>query len=198
MTPPSNVMPLSENTKVVKIYVKKVTLDALRQVADEQGSSLSQLLLGAAVEKYLGGKSTDRAKLASLERKVRGLEQAKQAEVSVPLPSPKRENKNLYPKTFKQSAAPIITSTREQLGLDALVKRLGGTSSLKARLCQLGGRGSGLFEGDLTRAEKVAQITGKLDPDGKSWLPLTPNRLTWIQISAQEYCHQILTNLGSG
>lgn len=189
-------MTLPKSTRCVKVYVSEVTLDALRTVANEQGCSLSLLLLNAAIQVYLGGRSNDSTRLATLERKLRSLETSVEQRVTnvEPIPTQKRVQVDLFPQTFKQSSEPVIRSSHEQIGLDKLVERLGGTSSLKARLCQAGGRDGKLFKGDLTKAGNVERQTTALDPDGLSWLPLTENRLTWIQISAEEFCRLIINN----
>lgn len=189
-------MTLPESTKCVKIYVKKSTLEALRNVAHEQGCSLSALFLNAAIGTYLGGRVSDATRLASIERKLRTLEASvEQRDSSVePAPTQKQVQTELFPRTFKQSAEPVIRSSHEQIGLDRLVTRLGGTSSLKARLCQLGGRNGSLFEGDLSKANRVEEVTRRLDPEQKSWMPLARDRLVWIQISAAEYCQLIIVN----
>jgi hypothetical protein len=184
-------MPLSENSTVVKIYLNKITLEALRMVAKDQGMSLSALILQAAVEKYLNGRSTESTRLATLERKIRSLEKRDTQPIQIEQQEPKPKRIDEFPQTFKQSSQPVLESSNEQIQLDRLVERLGGTSSLKARLCQLGGRDGLLFQGDLGKALKVEEITKRLDPEGKSWLPLAPNRLIWIQITAKEFCKMI-------
>jgi hypothetical protein len=184
-------MPLSENTAAFKIYIKKSTLQALRLVAEGEGVSVSALIIQAAVEKYLGSRSNPDTRLASLEKKIRELESYKISVSKSEPEEPKPKRIDEFPQTFKQSSQPVLESSNEQIQLDRLVERLGGTSSLKARLCQLGGRDGLLFQGDLGKALKVEEITKRLDPEGKSWLPLAPNRLIWIQITAKEFCKMI-------
>ncbi|MBD1844784.1 hypothetical protein H6F89_15555 [Cyanobacteria bacterium FACHB-63] len=188
-------MALPEGTKCVKIYIRESTLEALRSVAHEQGYSLSGLFLNAAVKTYLGGRVSDTTRLAALERKLRTLETSvgrDENSEAAPTKGQKRVQAELFPQTFKQSAEPVVQSSHEQISLDKLVERLGGSPSLKARLCQLGGRDGSLFEGDLSKAIRVEEVTRRLDPEQKSWMPLNRSRLVWIQITADEYCRLIL------
>ncbi|MDX2213742.1 MAG: hypothetical protein SFY66_10700 [Oculatellaceae cyanobacterium bins.114] len=64
---------------------------------------------------------------------------------------------------------------------------------MKARLSQLGGRDGKLFEGSLSHAQKVEEVTVRLDPEGLSWMPVDKDRLYWKQMMANEFCKAVLT-----
>lgn len=183
-------MPIDrEKTVAIKVYLPRATYETLSAIARQEGGSLSLLMAQAAIEKYLL-----RGKLRTYREPCdsnKSHKTVKAPEMPVePSIEPKEPKRSETPKTFYKLSMMLI-STKETLDLDRLCERLEPDSkkrrSLKARMCQLGGRGDLLFQGSLTHAETVEAKTASLDPEGKPWFPLAANRLQWSQMTAKDF-----------
>lgn len=186
-----------ETTGTIKIYMPIETKIALTSTAKSLGISLSELILQAATDRYLVNKSPVPILdlIVGIEARLTNLESGRSQKVGSPQengPTPKTDRKSRTgAQTFLKDGTPAITETGTITTIFDLVLRFGGDRTVKARLCQVGGRDGKLFRGDLASAERVAAMTSKLDPQGESWFPVAENRISWIQISAEDFCRKL-------
>lgn len=202
---------MSDPTTRVKVTVKMETKEALEKVAARLGMSLSELLLSAAVEKYLGaGRDPIEERLVQvMERLVEELQDRPvSAEPEIKKPRKKRWGDRLgvtgsatHEPVLNTPNPSVLTAVEDAIKtgvpchVDYLIEHWGGDHTLKARLCQLGGRGGHLFQGSLVHAQKVEAKTKELDPRGLAWFPLSPDRDYWIHLSgAAEYVRRIISS----
>ncbi len=158
----------------VKVSLSTELKAQFEAIARQKGVPLSWLFLDAAIQIHLNPK--------------RSRPQPKLTPPPTPAPlAPKQKERS-----FARPVEPVI-STGEEVHLEYLVARFGGDRVLKARLCQLGGRDGALFQGSITHARKVEEVTMRLDPEHKPWMPINPQRTRWAQMSAQAYVEAILT-----
>lgn len=197
-------MVLGKGKVRVKVTLTLEVKEALQKVASRQGVSLSQLLADSAVDMWFH----HRVAIERLESRIKALEGggSDRATQSSPVVS-KGDGQTRKATLGVKGGSPVITTKATQASrlvdeaiaqgspvhLDNLLDRLGKDRGLKARLCQLGGRDGRLFRGDLGAAMKVAEVTGKLDPDGLTWLPVDSQRVYWLVINPVDYARQILT-----
>lgn len=200
-------------TTRVKVTLTRITKDALTAIADDLGVSLSALLVASAVERWLGpgerylGIREISSQLSRLSSQLEDIYKvASELPTERPTAPEKKPRKPRWGPRMgvtgcakeETPGAKVRTTPKEAiegtkpLHIDHLVNRFGGDRSLKARLCQLGGRKGDLFQGSLPHALKVAQVTSQLDPDGLSWFPTTPDRDFWVIQDAQSYARSRL------
>jgi hypothetical protein len=188
-------MPIQKNsTAIVKIYVPIAAKKALSEVAQSLGVSLSELLLQAASDRYLvkSGRTSVPHVLGTLQSQIKAiLERLEPMPAPVPLDTSGRKVRK-GAQTFFKDSTPVVP-TVDAIPIYALVERLKGDRTVNARLCQVGGRDGKLFRGDLASAERVAAMTSLLDPEGLPWLPIAQDRRNWVQMSAEDFCRQILS-----
>jgi hypothetical protein len=199
-------------TTRVKVTVSRELKDALEQVAEYLGMPLSRLLVEAAVDRYLLRKAELPKDLGHLCDRIRALE--KQLDsldrpvvalvTTSPPKAPRKARKSILDPVQQvlPGKAPSAMTEAEvaikdgiPLHIDRLVERLTGgvpTLGLKANLSQVGGRDGKLFQGDISKAQRVAEFTSALDPDGLPWLPVDKERRFWTSIAAFDYCRGIL------
>jgi hypothetical protein len=207
MTSPND--PIRKTTRI-KVTLQIETKSALEQVARRHGVSLSHLLVSAAVERYLGPVASGRGDLSLVLQRLEDLEQKLgNLPASEPPKAPKKKRwggKRLgvtgcadHEPAIPTNKPSVVTSataaieTGEPVHIDYLIERWGGDKCLKARLCQLGGRKGHLFNGSITHAQKVEEVTRELDPDNLSWFPISKDRDFWIQTDAVAFIKRILT-----
>ncbi|MEL7502824.1 MAG: hypothetical protein AAFN18_10185 [Cyanobacteria bacterium J06554_6] len=210
------------DTKRIKVSFSAATLAALKAIAAERGQSISSLVAEAAITQHLGApyramrrnepdptsgptpgprsKLRAPADLATIE--------AKLDQLLALLETGRQPGKGRKPRwgprlgvagSAKEALVGNVRTrpaqaleTGEPVHVDHLIEHFGGDNALKARLCQLGGRGPELFEGSLTHARKAAAITSALDPAGQSWLPNSSDRVYWVPQTPERYCYERL------
>ena len=197
----------------VKVSLSVELKEALEVTAEYLGMPLSRLLVEAAVDRYLLRKAELPKDMGQLCDRIRALERQlerlEKPSVVTPLPeppkAPRKARKSILDPVEQvlPGEAPSAMTEADQaikdgkpLHIDRLVERLTRgvpTLGLKANLTQVGGRDGKLFQGDMTRANRVAEMTSRLDPCGLSWLPVDKDRRFWQAMTALDYCRQVLS-----
>jgi predicted transcriptional regulator len=183
----------------IKITLSDELKATLERIAESQGTSLSKLIVDAAIEVYICHPRSQGNDLGKILRKLDAIESKMHPQVGGK-PEPRKASKRKYadrlPRegaaTFFNNPSPVVSEAlRQTLSIHELVERFGGDRALKARLCQLGGRNGNLFRGSMPDAQRVEKVTKELDPDGLPWMPVAEDRRSWIQMDAQTYCKAI-------
>jgi hypothetical protein len=203
------------DTTRIKITISLPVKSVLEEIAKHQGMSLSQLILEAAIDRHIHQRGNHQQEISTLARSLDEISRkvdlllgdSAKVTPAPQIPTKGRKNRKDYTGIAANSKDPVIDSpplkatTTESsalengipLHIDNLIERFGYQRSLKARMMQLGGRDGKLFQGSLSHAQRVEEITSSLDPDSLPWMPVEANRAFWSQISAEEFCRQILT-----
>jgi hypothetical protein len=182
-----------KHTAEIRVYLPNATKQALTKIAQQHGLSLSELLGQAAIGKHLGA-AGEQAYLKKIERRLAQIEKHLSMPVVEPKERKKRSARVEHPKILSKSSTPVFDAgAGTLLPIYALIERFGSTDKgLKARLHIVGRPDEKLFRGDRDRAEKVAAMTRKHDPEDLTWLPMDHQRRNWVQMLPEEWVLKVV------